>query len=340
MAYQRKLNDGTTRWVVKWRDPDGKQLTRRFRTKTEATVFEGDLAKRRLQGESTPLDPKRTLAAFVEHDYWPRYALTHLQAKTREGYATDLRLRILPDLGAHRLTRLTRQLLDQYVAELATTHSPYTVHNTMTVLGSVLERAVEWSYTSANPAKGVRLPRKPKRMVVIPSEAQIRALAENAPTYRDRAMILTAAYSGLRQGELLALEWDDLELDDSRVHVRRSVDVDRTTKAPKTFRERSARLLKPGTKALRAWQAEAAPSRLVFPNERGAIIHRSNWNRRVWTPARTAAGLPTIRFHDLRHTYVSMLLRDGVDPVRVARWAGHSTPRMTWDVYAHVIDGE
>jgi len=340
VAYQRKLNDGSTRWVVKWRSPDGKQLSRRFRTRTEATAFEGDLAKRKLRGESAPADPKRTLAAFVQHDYWPRYALVHLQAKTREGYATDLRLRLLPDLGAHRLTRLTRQLLDQYVAELADTHSPFIIHNTMTVLGSVLERAVEWGYLAANPAKGVRLPRKPKRVVTIPTSEQIQVLADHAPTYRDRAMILTAAYSGLRQGELLALEWGDVELGDARITVRRSVDVNRDVKAPKTFRERSVRLLPEAVAALEAWRIEAPQVSLVFPNQRGGIMHRSNWNRRAFTPARDAANLPHLRFHDLRHTYVSMLLRSGVDPVRVARWAGHSTPRMTWDVYAHVIDGE
>ena len=153
-------------------------------------------------------------------------------------------------------------------------------------------------------------------------------------------MILTAAYSGLRQGELLALEWADVDLDAARITVRRSVDVDRTTKAPKTFRERSVRILPEAVTALAAWHPETPGSGLVFANERGGIIHRSNWNRRVWTPTREAVKLPALRFHDLRHTYVSMLLRSGVDPVRVARWAGHSTPRMTWDVYAHVIDGE
>ena len=338
MAYRITLKNGDTRWIVKYRDQHGKQIPRRFNTRAEAKRFEGEIANLKLGGRPAP-NKAPTLEAYVKDIYWPEYAQVHLEQKTRATYASNLRLRILPDLGVFKVSKITRKLLDGYVAELSRSGiGNRAIQSTMTTLSSILERCVEQDYLTANPARGVKTPKIQTRQPLIVTDNQIKRLADHAPTHRDRAIILVAAYTGMRQGEVFALRWEDVH--DKHITVRGSVDSDQSIKATKSGRDRSVPLLPEAKAAIDEWRLLAPGTSWVFPSSMGTPIHKSNWHRRVWQDVRKKAKVPELKFHDLRHTFVSRLIREGVDPVRVAYWAGHSSTRTTLDVYAHLFDAE
>src|SRR5690606_37427974 len=120
---------------------------------------------------------------------------------------------------------------------------------------------------------------------------QVDTIAAAAPLLRDSTLFLVAAYSGLSWSELAALQWDDIDLDAETIDVRRSLDLDRSMKAPKTRRgRRTVPLMKPGVDALRRWKLASPPVSLVFPNRDNRPLGRS-WHRWVLEPVRERTDL-------------------------------------------------
>ena len=179
---------------------------------------------------------------------------------------------------------------------------------------------------------------------------QAKATMAAAAGHRLSALYVLALYLGLRRGELLGLRWQDIDLDEAKleiVHTLQRVGGTLRLVPPKT--EDSARtvpLPPPCVEALRAHQqqqgaeqAEAWPDwenhGFVFPSRRGTAMEPDNL-RRSWYQIRLTAGLDTARFHDLRHTCVTLLLDLGTPPHVVQEIVGHSDIEVTMTIYAHV----
>ena len=156
----------------------------------------------------------------------------------------------------------------------------------------------------------------------------------------------------MREGELLALKWEDVELEDAVLRVRRTTTREGnrfTLGLPKTERSRrSVELTERAVGTLRAHLSRQLeemermdslyrPGGLVFANEAGGIINRSNLRNRSFKPLLKGAGLPDIRFHDLRHTCATLLLSRNVNPKIVSEMLGHSSIAITLDTYSHVL---
>jgi len=167
------------------------------------------------------------------------------------------------------------------------------------------------------------------------------------------ALYALALTTGMRQGELLGLRWADVDLDRATVHVRQQL---RRLKGegmhfsePKTARGRRTIALPDMAidvlKLHRKAQLEARLAAgslwqdydLVFPNQTGKPMERQNINRRSFLPLLDKAGLPRIRFHDLRHSAATLLLAQGVHPKVVQERLGHSQISLTMDTYSHVL---
>ena len=183
------------------------------------------------------------------------------------------------------------------------------------------------------------------------SPEQARMLLETAASERLEALYVLALSAGLRQGELLALRWRDINFDAGSVQVRGS--LQRTTGGltiaePKTARSRRLiTLTAAAANALRRHRSAQAKERLrlgaiwedndlVFANEIGRPIEAGNLLRRSFWPLLERAGLPHMRFHDLRHTAATLMLGQGVHPKVVAEMLGHSQISVTLDLYSHV----
>jgi len=339
--------------------PDGKPDVREVYGKTQQECRRklAELRRRAEQGmlPSSAAD-RQTVAALVGR--WLEASKGSLGGRTWQRYATVARLHILPDLGRIRLGALRADDLQRlYARKLEAGLSPLTVRYLHAVIHRALHEAVQWGELPRNVADAAKKPAPLHREIHPPTPAELRTLLDRAEERADplRALWATAVYSGCREGELLGLTWDDVDLDAGTLAIRRTLTgvvagVPSFDK-PKTQRsQRTVKLAAYATAALRthrqrqladrlALGTDYAPYRLVFASHVGTPLLRRNVLR-SFKAALALAGLPpTVRFHDLRHAAATLMLAAGVHPKVAAERLGHSDVRMTLNVYSHVLSG-
>jgi integrase len=260
---------------------------------------------------------------------------------------------IKPLLGGLKLKKLNSAHIQSFYRDrLDTGLSTSTVHKMHDILRRGLAQAVKWHLVPRNVADVVKPPRSvPKEMVALSAE-ETRRLLDAAAEDRLEALYKLAVHTGMRQGELLALRWQDVDVENAVVSVRRTLTRSGgkvTFGEPKTKKSRrSIRLTPQATEALRAHlerqlrDMEILGDRyrdqgLVFTTDTGAPINPSNLRQRSLAPLLKRAGLPHMRFHDLRHTCATLLLSRGVHPKFVQELLGHATIAITLDTYSHVM---
>ena len=251
----------------------------------------------------------------------------------------------LKDLRADQIQGLINQLLKLGIGI-------YTVRKIQDVLKCALNQAVKQDVIIRNPAALVDPPPKPHREMAILTESQVSQLLVAAKGHRLEALFHLTITTGLRESEVLALKWSDLDW------VKQSLKVERQLErphgegvqfsAPKTaFGKRSIKLGSKTIEVLRNHYKRQQTERiaageawkefdLIFPSSVGAPIHQHNlW--RAFKILLKQAGLPAFRFHDLRHTAASLLLNNGVPVIVVSRRLGHARASITSDVYGHLM---
>ena len=169
---------------------------------------------------------------------------------------------------------------------------------------------------------------------------EIQALLEAADA-RWRVIILTAVLTGLREGELLGLAWGDIDWTNRQIYVRQQYTAGRFSELKTKASRRRVDLPGELVAELRRWRLACPPGAhdLVFPNGAGNPETHGNLLNRGFYPALRRAGLRKIRFHDLRHTYASLLIANGEHPKRIQALMGHSSINVTMDVYGHLMPG-
>jgi integrase len=247
-----------------------------------------------------------------------------------------------------RLDELTRADCRSFVSHKVEQGKlkPKSINNLLVALGLILKQAGEDGCTVNSPEAGIRRVKVPKHEAEWYETAEAEKLLRATPK-EWRALIGLAVYAGLRQGEILALKWGDVDWTHNRVHVRRNlqrvhklrlVDADAPRfAAPKTDAGRRSVPVRPVLRALleehkRAWQPNELD--LVFASEAGSPVDATNLVNRVYLPAVKRAGLRRIRFHDLRHTFVTYCAAAGVPLAKVGDWVGHSDAKIT-EIYRH-----
>lgn len=269
-------------------------------------------------------------------DFWlNEYILPYRAQKTYTFYELNLNKRIIPDLGHIELRKLTPQDIQRFYnrtvkkridgkeGTLSST-SLRAIHRT---LHAALERAVKLDLIENNPADRVELPTPArfKPRVLIPEEAQrLLEAAKDNPNY---ALIATALFTGLRLGELLSLRWESVDLRDGVITVEKSKTASGVRMVP----------IPPFATEILRKQRGATQGVFVFPgNLRGEEIERSYLSSKVMPKLCEAAGLPRMRFHDLRHTHATWLAAMDISARTVADRLGHSDASFTLRTYAHV----
>jgi integrase len=157
-----------------------------------------------------------------------------------------------------------------------------------------------------------------------------------------KLLLKVAVFTGMREGEILGAQWDDIDWKSKQLHVRRSW-KEGAFHAPKTATSiRRVDLPDFLVSELREWRlgCPKGPDDLIFPNLEGRPLSHANLLQRGFYPALRRAGLRRIRFHDLRHTFASLLIASGEDVVRVSRLLGHASPNITLNVYSHMLPKE
>jgi integrase len=263
------------------------------------------------------------------------------------------RVHIVPALGKKKLKTLNAADVQRfYRAKLDSGLSSATVHKLHVLLHKALKQAERWGLVPRNVADDVDPPKVHKEEVWPLTDEQARKLLETAKGNRLEALYVVAVQSGLRQGELLALRWEDVDLEARTVQVRRTITRDggkhtvgsaktakgsRTVKltrdAKKALQEHLERQLAEIDKAGDKWRENG----LVFCTSKGTLINPTNLRKRSFAPLLRRAGLPAITFHQLRHTAATILLLKNVNPKVVSEMLGHATIAITLDTYSHVL---
>lgn len=217
-------------------------------------------------------------------------------------------------------------------------------------LNGILSYAVRHRYIDHNPLKDAERPRDTGEMgedgdqvreeMTILNHEQIATLLNSTRDQKHRMLFSLAIFTGARQGELLGLKWEDVDWEKSQIHFRRTFNTSRFF-PPKS--KTSNRRVDVGPRILRElkkWKL-ACPKKklnLVFPNKDGNPMHRNDLLRNRFYVALEAVNLPKIRFHDLRHTYASLLIEQGENINYIQSQLGHKTPTVTLNVYAHLMN--
>jgi integrase len=278
-----------------------------------------------------------------------------VKATTFERYEQITRLHLKPTLGRVKLKALTpAHVRSVYWQKLEEGSSARTVRYVHTTLHKAPKQAVMDGLIPRNATEAVRPP-QPSREEMHPlTPEQAKLLLQVAHETGDRleALYVLAIHTGLRQGELLGLKWDDVDLEDGSLQVRRTLTITKNGPVftfPKTASSRrSVKLNSKATEALRSHLERQlgeidkigslwCENGLIFASETGEPLNRHNLTRRSFKPLLKRAELPEIRFHDLRHTCATLLLTRNVNPKIVSEMLGHSSIAITLDTYSHVL---
>jgi integrase len=328
---------------------DSKKVYKTFPRESEARSWRAD-AKRSLDQGALRAPNGKTLALAAEawllgaergeirnrsgHRYKP---------STLRGYRGALRDQVLPAIGSKKLSTVTtsdiQALVDRWHGE---GQAPSTVRNSIKPLQAIYRRARAREGVPVNPTRDLELPAPDSREVEILAPDVAAGLIEALPV-DDRGVWATALYAGLRYGELRALRWGAVDLSGATIRVRESWDPMEGSIAPKT---RTSQRTTPVPSVLRellldrrAHAAQRADDALIFAGNDGLPFHAASLYRRA-DRAWLAAGLADrLRLHQARHTYASFMIAAGVNAKALATFMGHSSIKVTFDLYGHLMPG-
>jgi integrase len=268
---------------------------------------------------------------------------TDLDVSTRATYERDLRRYVLPRFGAQPMNRIRKLDIRAWINdELTAGVAPSSVHRHFRTLRRVLNVAVDYELSARSPCTGIPGPRVPAKEMRFLTAGQVMDVAE-AIHPRFSTLVYTAAYTGMRWGELIGLRRQQLDLHAPAVTVVDQlvlVDGAWQRKAPKTAAGRRRITLPDFLAQLLDRHLEhhaPGPDGLVFPNTRGNPLHPSSFNTHHWTPAKARVGLAGVRFHDLRHTAVALAIAQGAHPKAIQVRMGHASVGVTLDRYGHLF---
>jgi integrase len=298
------------------------------------------------QQQDVYIDPssgKITLRAWA--DLW--LGAHNVSKGTAVKYQTYLRVHLLPRFGDIPLNAITRMMVKTWVKELSQRRAPATVTDILSLLSMLMGEAVEERRIVVNPCRRLRpgSGHRPERPWATP--AQVLAIADhlNPP---EATLVITAAYTGMRWGELTGLQRHNCKLDDARILI----DPDEGALheiagmlelgPPKTPAAVRSILLPPFLVARLRDHLDSHDHSHVFVGVDGGLYRRSNFGRRFWRPAtdgnprrRVSPVVPGMHFHDLRHTHKTWMIEDGVPEVAQAKRLGHRLPGVR-GIYSHV----
>ena len=227
-----------------------------------------------------------------------------------------------------------------------------TINKTVTTLGTILKYAVRAKLIESNPVPDVERPkieaqeysREDREMQIFTPE-QIRVFLAAADPGLYRVLFATALMTGAREGELFGLQWGDIDWVSGQVLIRRSLSRNKDGwkfYEPKTRNSRRRVDVDPILlHELKKWKLmlpKSEPENLIFPSPLGEPLHRSTMYKQGFLPAIRRSGVPRIRFHDFRHTYASLLIAQGEHPKYIQMQLGHSSIKITMDVYGHLLE--
>ena len=351
----RKRKDG--RWEGRYtagHDPEtGKAIYKNVLGKTQAEVKE---KLKQAIGEAQALDitkaGKYTVGEWMEV-WFQDYAKIKVRPSSHQTYQGYIHNHIRPNIGDIPLEKLTSLDLQKFYKKLLTTGrvdrveakgqpkglSAKTVRNIHQILSSALKLAQEQRLIFTNPAEGCALPRVEHQEMKTLTTVQLASFFREARESGVFELYYLELATGLRRGELLGLKWEDVDLKRGDLRVRRQVSringevVEAPLKTKNAYR--TLPLAEDTVSVLKEQRRKVGNSPWVFPSPNGGPISPDSVLHMLHRVLKRA-GLPKVRFHDLRHTFATLALQNGVDVKTVSGMLGHFSAGFTLDTYAHI----
>jgi len=336
-------------WVARYREPvvgTSGEATRVRRseilgsvaelpTKRDAQLVLSNLLRRINSANYNP----RSCCLFRDFvQEWKTQALPALKYATQKHYEYLIDIHLLPTFGNVQLRLISRESIQALLANRLKDLSWRTVKHIRTTLGTILGTAEVWGYIEDNPVRKTRLPRRglrPEKQVLSPE--QLRLLLENLPE-PSKSLVWLLVLTGLRIGELLALRWQDVDLQAGVLRVRRTL-YEGHFDEPKT--KHSNRVVPFGPKVLSILRAHTPEAHeddaLIFMSSHGTPLCRRNLKNRQLTPVCKSLGIVDINWHALRHASATLLDSVGTPLGTVQAILGHSSSEITRGTYLHSL---
>ena len=353
----RKRKDG--RWEGRYtagHDPvTGKQIIKNVLGKTQAEVKE-KLKKALVEAGQVDFakSGKYTVVTWMD-EWFENVAKIKVRPSSHQTYKGYIDNHIKPNIGNIPLEKLTTMDLQKFYRKLLTKSrverieskeqpkglSAKTVRNINQVISSAMDLAVEQKIILANPTNACELPKvEHQEMQTIPAE-QLQAFLDEARATGVYEMYYIELATGLRRGELLGLKWSDIDWKNGIIKVRRQVArVDGQIVEAPLKTKNSYRAVTISPQAIEVLKQQKAKTKelkepYIFPSPNGGPISPDSVNNML-KRVLERAGIPKVRFHDLRHTFATIALQNGVDIKTVSGMLGHFSAGFTLDTYAHV----
>ena len=367
----RKRSDG--RWEGRYtigRDENtGKLIYRNVlaRTQTECkaklreavrNVQQGELPSAVKAPKERTVEAAQTASKFTVAE-WLRtwfelYSKPNLRETTQEQYTNFIEKHLIPNIGDIPLEKLTSLRLQKLYQDLRTSGrviqnektssglSPKTVRRIHMVLHSALEQAVQEELIKKNPTNGCNPPKLERKEMNVIQPEQIGAYLQAAADRNVLPMFYLELTSGLRRGGLLALLWSDLDVDKHSISVSKSVrgsQGELKVTAPKTRHSIRTVVVPQQAVDLLIQEHERHPDNpYMFPSPVTGTMYHPDAATRIHRKLLKDAGIEHVRFHDLRHTFATLALQNGVDIKTLSGMLGHYSSGFTLDTYTHVTD--
>jgi integrase len=328
----------------------GRRRRKSFYGQTRSEVLGRLIAGRKLVQDGVPLAADReTVSQYLNR--WLDEVSPTVRPKTRRSYAGTVRVHLVPTIGHHKLAKLDPQQVQTMLnSKQAAGLSPRSVGIIRAVLRQALNRAVRWGLLARNVAQLTDVPHPDTREPRVITVDDARLLLIAFSTHRLGPLFTIALASGLRQGEVLGLRWEDVDLEKGTLRIERALQyidgrfesvppksararrtIPLTDIARAAFHRQRAQQLQDCLLAGQRWQETP----LVFTTSLGTPLDSRNVTRSLQR-CLTDYGLPSCRFHDLRHGCASLLMAVGASPRVAQEILGHADIRTTLGIYSHV----
>jgi integrase len=330
---------GDGRVVGEYVDANGKRRYVSGKTKTEVKAKLRKLLADRDEGIAYDSE-NLTVGAYLVR--WLEARKGSVRQRTWQRHEQVVRLHLVPTIGSVKLDRLNAlQVQSIYGQKLDAGLSPRSVEIIHVTLHKALKQAVGWTLIPRNVTEAATPPRPLRKEIKPLSREQAQMLLQAARGDALHAFYVLAVTTGMRNGELLGLQWRDVDLEDRTLRVRRTV-FNSVVSPPKTAAgNRTIRLTGLAVAAVKEHRLTTAKQRIsewVFPSRVGTPLSVHNVHNRSWKPLLERAGLSaSTRMHDLRHTCATLLLSRGVPVKVVSEMLGHISVAITLDTYSHVL---
>jgi integrase len=344
MAVRKRKDTKKASWQARWKSPDGKWKTKHFSNKASAAQFETQMRADVQQGDYTDPESAKIRISTV-YENWKK-STGGLKPKTVDAYESLWRCLVNPEWGRKPIGAITRADVKAWSQAARSTTgkkvSSSRARQAVVLLNLLLGHAVDMELIKRNPLGNIKglIPKleekKPQRALEM---SELVKLASECGDYE--TMILLAGLTGIRWAEMVALTRNDFDFKEKTVSISKStseVNGNLYHVSTKSGKPRILPIPDLILNELREIVLSSGNDEPVFKSRKGMHLRRGNFARNVFKPAIKRAGLESIRFHDLRHTAITLLVSSGADILAISRVAGHSKPSTTLNVYAHELD--